>query len=474
MEPPRDLLLTLLDKPSTRFGEGELLLLWKYICPRLKQLTTSTGSSVTVTDPGRIDRLEGPDVQNVSVEFNGMSRSGSVEIHRQTAGWYHHDHHRQRSFNTVILHVVLTGERVSVRRQDDNWVETVVLRDHLDGIQSLIDSFDETRIESRRRAVKRPCYRNNPGAEPFQSTLEKAGRAWLGKRANRLRKLGDHSLLQATIEALGYTRNHGCFRRLAERLDLSRLLSIVERVEKTVPLEAFFIGKGGWFRRSGPFNEAINVRRRCWNRRWATDSAILDVDRWNRSGVRPQCSPLRRWINFGWTLRRLEQSVGFQDWIRITMRGLLNASDFRREAHRSLRSVFGFPGANYWKFHYSLSDSRRETVPSPVGPGWFDQVLVNVFLPDLYYRTYELGLPELRDRIVGCLREFPPTLVNRRTRRLKQQWGFDENDAVFDSVLQQQGGVHLYKQGCVRGRCEQCSLKRQEVVNNDRLFEIRR
>lgn len=472
MEPPRELFLPLLNNPTEKLSEDELLLVWKYLCPRLSKLTTVTDKSLVVRDPGRIKRLEGPDVRGVDLELNGVARSGAVEIHRQTADWYHHEHHCDPAFNGVVLHVVMTGERINVRREDNNWVETVVLEDHLSSIESMLESLDRSILENRRKAVKRPCYREDPDPETIRSRLNEAGRVWLDKRAARFRKDRDDTLLQATIGALGYGRNHEEFRTLGSRLEFSRFRSVCEEETSSDVFEGYLLGKGGWFDRSGTFNETIYRRRRRWRGTWSDERAVVDVDTWNRSGVRPHARPIRRWVNFGWTLRRLRKTnCSWIEWVRMVGRRCLSDEDFRKRLHGELREVFGFAPGSYWKFHYSLSDCRRQSVPSAVGSAWFDQLIVNVLLPFLYSLTFINGRPDRRASVVEAFMHYPATLRNRRTRRMKQQWGFGDDTDVYGTVAQQQGAVHVYKQGCVPGRCGRCKLKRDGARTARPLFD---
>ncbi|MFB6346436.1 MAG: DUF2851 family protein [bacterium] len=475
MEPSRDLFLPLLNQSTTNLSEDELLLLWKYICPRLNTLSTVTDQSVTVTDPGRIKPSEGPDVNDVTIELGGITRTGSVEIHRQTADWYHHEHHRDRAFNKVILHVVLTGERTKVRREDDNWSSTVVLGDHLSEIESLLATLDDELVETRRKAVKRPCYRENPSGVDVRKKLDRAGRVWLDKRAAEIRKLGNFSLLQASVQALGYSRNHDVFRCLVQRLDLDRFTTILSKGQPVGELEGYLIGLGGWFQRTGSFNSAIYNRRCHWRNEWKSDNSLISDTRWNRAGVRPHARPIRRWVDFCWGLHRLyRKGDALNDWVQKAPRTHLNGSNFRSRVHEELEEILGYPSGTYWNYHYSLSDPHRGSVPSSLGSNWFDQYIVNVMLPHLYYESFTRGDSRGRQTVVDQFMSYPPTLGNRRTRRIKKQWGFDPEATVYRSAAQQQGAVQFYKHGCVPGRCDQCDLKRDGYDSERSLFSVPR
>jgi hypothetical protein len=136
-----------------------------------------------------------------------------------------------------------------------------------------------------------------------------------------------------------------------------------------------------------------------------------------------------------------------------------------------LSDVFRLPGGNYWNHHYSLGDDPHDSVPSPVGSTWFDQLVVNLIAPYLYFVSIRDGDETVRDSINETLRRMSPSLTNRRTRRVTRQWGFDAGDFDWENGLQQQGAIHLYKSGCRADRCDQCPFRNETRPAAEQLFE---
>lgn len=221
------------------------------------------------------------------------------------------------------------------------------------------------------------------------------------------------------------------------------------------------MGKGGWLDR--PFENEVNRtiyrRRRSWETKWSSASSIVESHRWNHSGIRPQAFPLRRWIWFGYATRHLKGT--WRDWMETHAKPQLKQNSIRTPLARSLLSMFHLDSTRYWSTHYTRSDGVHEGTPKPVGTHWMDQLLVNVVLPWFYSRALESGNGAVSDRVMRQLRRYPPVLTNRRTRRIKRQWGL-EDTFQWDNVLEQQAAVFLYKHGCVVDRCEQCSFNRRE------------
>lgn len=452
MEPPLDVLATLARCPDASLQESEVETLWSYVLPHLDGLSTLEGQAVDVADAGQIGNREGPDVQSSRVIIDGVEHEGDVEIHQQLADWYHHGHHRDVSFNNTVLHVVLTSrEDQRVRRADGRWVPTVeVPLDRLDG--SVDELVEDDRLIRRHRSVKRPCYSPDCSSARRKDQLERAGIAWYGGRVGELRR-GTTGLAGELIESLGYSRNHRTFGRLARKLPLGSFIKWINRVEPNL-MEAGLLGLGGWWdRMNDEVPSGLQSQRRIWEQdlqRW--HQYRLTQPDWQRSGVRPQGFPARRWIGFGY----LTRSIASRDWeIALESRGpeWFDSRSIRSAWFDWLAEHRRIPDNSFWSHHYTMSGEAHETVPSPLGKGWADVVLVNVILPYLSLKFPERSLLE-------PLRSFPAVLGNRRVRRVLKQFGCP--DLELDNVLQQQGAVHLYKQGCEPGLCEECPLNQRQ------------
>lgn len=475
MQPPRNLLLSVFNFPDHTFTEDEILSLWRYICPSSQHLETVDGKSVFIEEKGRVNRASGPDIKNVELRLDGISRSGSVEIHRQTSDWYHHGHHRNTEFNTVILHVVFTGEESTVRRRDDNWVPTLKLKHHLPQIKQLSEQKYGHSVKKRQESVKRPCFSHNPNPSRIRSHLERISKTWLARKASSFRNTSKNHFLIRLIGALGYSRNHEQFLELGRRISIPEFRNNLRKLDHSRSLEGYLLGLGGWFQdRNQSVNRSVYRRLKAWNEQEDSNSRV-GSGHWTNSRIRPQAKPVRRWIIFGWGFKYvLEQYGSFTEWVRTEIVDLVKSNSTQNMLRTELDEVFNLPQRNYWKNHYSLRDDVHEKVPSPVGKTWYDQVSINLIFPYLYYLALRDGDSELRESLFSLLEKFPKTMSNRRTDRLEKQWGFTDDDFQWKNGFLQQGGVYLYKEGCKKGRCSKCPLNgdnRDEqlaIFNNNR------
>ena len=83
--------------------------LWKNKLLLIYKLKLINGESIHVLDVGNHNENEsGPDFLMASIKIDGVVWHGHVEIHVKASDWYKHQHHKDKNYNNVILHLVCT------------------------------------------------------------------------------------------------------------------------------------------------------------------------------------------------------------------------------------------------------------------------------------------------------------------------------------------------------------------------------
>ena len=110
------------------------------------QLETECGSTVEILDPGELNHGGGPDFLRSRIKIDGLEMYGSVEIHRLASEWMVHNHHKEKSFNSVILHVVYENDKPGkVFRSDGSQPVTVSIKPYLRSPLNKLVRLKETR-----------------------------------------------------------------------------------------------------------------------------------------------------------------------------------------------------------------------------------------------------------------------------------------------------------------------------------------
>ncbi len=74
-------------------------------------LYTVDGKPLVILKSGWHNHESGPDFFNGSIELDGITWNGNIEIHIKSSDWYAHHHHHDEAYDNVILHVVYLYDR---------------------------------------------------------------------------------------------------------------------------------------------------------------------------------------------------------------------------------------------------------------------------------------------------------------------------------------------------------------------------
>ena len=207
---------------AARPKERALARLWQNADTLSNGLVTEDGKHLRVVYPGRPNARAGPDFRDCVIQTDtGQMVTGDVELHINAPDWVHHNHHVDRNFNGVILHVVLFPKRKNFSTQQSRTVVPIA------SVAPVVGALERTEESSLSRA-------NWPG------NLRKTGLAKLIDRAGDQRFLGrskgftldmevvdpEEVLYRALLESLGYAANREPFRRLARQVPMATMRSL--------------------------------------------------------------------------------------------------------------------------------------------------------------------------------------------------------------------------------------------------------
>jgi len=112
-------------------NEDFLHFVWKFQKFSSIHLQTVQNESLQILEVGRHNFDAGPDFFFGKVAVDGQVWAGTIEIHIQSSHWYIHKHEVDRSYDTVVLHVVWIHD-MDIRRSDETIIPTLELKDCVD------------------------------------------------------------------------------------------------------------------------------------------------------------------------------------------------------------------------------------------------------------------------------------------------------------------------------------------------------
>ena len=439
------------------FSERHLQCVWADAHLRPATLTTRSGESLAVVDPGRWNLEAGPDFLDAVLLLGPERRriQGDVEIHIHPADWGHHGHADDPRYRRVVAHVTYTPGNARLDSLPAGTVE-VSLRAPLSAVPSF--SFESVGVTAYPYAAlpdsPRPCAAILQQRHPDQlgELLETAGAHRMQLKTQRIaarlsQSHTDDVLYREMLGALGYKRNTGVCRELAERVPYETL-----RSHDPLAGYAVLLGVSGLLpTKPSPRWDAATREfvRRVWDAWWQRQarwqSVMLDRQAWDLAGVRPQNHPIRRLAAAAAFFCRAESPTQ-----RLTAIDTVDPTAWRM----AVTGFFGTePPLDYWHHRISLASPPRDKPIAIVGKARLSAICTNVLLPFL-------GASEIpTEALINAL---PPEQTNTIIRQTAHAlFGRDHNPVLYSkNGLRQQGLMQIFHDFCLADRsgCQNCPL----------------
>jgi hypothetical protein len=459
-------------------------------------LKTISGKKVEISQIGDSNSDTGPDFNRSLVKIDGLTLRGDIEFHRKSSDWYSHSHHIDRNYNGVVLHVVAKcdDDRICLT-QSGRRVETIELSRFLTGDANVFLS----RIDTGEKVAQLRCVDENFKMR-FSDKLgyleflgEKRFMHKVNKFEERLKDIIDENrpvvfeakqkyfrdfselliehktynkselqnedywnqlLYEGICEGLGYTKNSSAFRKLSRNVPLSFLVEESNRDQRIA--EAILFGaanllpsdKKGFDDESTMYCEELEKVWRGVQKRHKRE--YVDKSEWLFFKLRPQNFP---------TLR----IAGASHFLTDEKRGL-SAKDLERPGTlgndgKYLSYWMDFlivPAEGYWSRHFVFGTPSTATVRMLVGASRAQEIIINAILPLTYLRGKIFEMPLIREKGLEIYSNHSPMADNNITLLIKD--ALFGGDNVFETVISQQGAIHLYRSLCSEKRCERCKI----------------
>ena len=190
-----------------------------------ENLTTLSGKSLRILEPGRWNAHEGPDFKEARLVLNGREIVGDVEVHFHAGDWEAHGHGANQNFRNVILHVLL-HESLEEVRVDESVLESIALMPLLErDLEDYVMEYALLELERVDSRDKFDWLRELPLEKREALLGDFAERRWEQKVGFARRRLDESgwqdTCHQSALEVLGYARNRSAMNRVASRYSIA-------------------------------------------------------------------------------------------------------------------------------------------------------------------------------------------------------------------------------------------------------------
>lgn len=329
------------------------------------------GQKISIISPGEWNRGAGPDFLNASIEIDGVTFHGPIELDLDSRNWDLHGHNQSEHFNDVILHIVLrdSGPTFFTRTSDNRDVPRIVLAP--DEVNAALGRPRLT------QALARPGLCLTPLAEmpdnDVSSLLKEAALHRAGLKASRFEQTSalhgfPQALWESLADALGFSANRLPMRLLAQRLPVKKL-----NQHTPEDREAIIFGTAGFLapdlHESAP-PESREWLEDLWTRWWKhrIDYEFPEnrTPSWSTRATRPGNHPQRR-------LAALATAAA--QW------NSLSSLARQEPPFTKFASALSELSEPFWDHHHTLQSKRTEKPIKLIGKSRLEEFLINTLFP---------------------------------------------------------------------------------------------
>ena len=418
--------------------------IWKHKIFPLKELCTTTGTTIEVIDSGLPNTNAGPDFFNAKLKLNDTLWVGNVEIHTKTSDWHKHGHTNDSAYDNVILHVVNESNGQVFRKNGEEIPQLVLPIPP--GIKGRYAELKATEIQP-------PCY-------TILSTLPKLNvHAWLSalqverfqQKANliaeRLKRLNNHwedAFFITLARNFGFGLNGDTFEAWANGLPFR---AIDKHRDNLTQIEAFFFGQAGLLEEecSDEYYLKLQKEYRYLRHKFSLNES-LNSSRWKFLRLRPGNFPHVRLAQLA-SLYHREQAL-FSRLMEA------ETTDVVRKILSNIST------SSYWEEHFVFQKSSLHR-PKQVGANALNLIIINTIVPFLYAYGMHKGNDVLCHRATRFLEELKAE--NNHIIRMWEGAGLAAENAADSQAL-----IQLKKEYCDKRNCLRCRFGYEFLKGNNR------
>ncbi|MCB0628657.1 MAG: DUF2851 family protein [Lewinella sp.] len=397
-------------------------------------LFTTDGQAIDILQFGEANRHAGPDFIDARVRIDNTLWAGNVEMHLKASDWTKHRHQEDRSYDNVILHVVLEEDEV-IHRSDGQRIPCLELR---------------RRIPQKLSRIYKSLLQNEhwiPCQHLWFRVEDSVKVLWLDRllverledrttgMSERLTANGQDwelTLYQLLARGFGTRINVEPFEQLARSLPLN----ILQRYKNSLfQLEALLFGQATLLDEDFAEEYPRKLQKEYHFLRRKHKLKPIPGQQWKFLRMRPANFPTIRIAQFAMLIHQSTHLFS----------KMLAAKNVPEIEH-----MFDLKISNYWRDHYTfgkVSTPRQKAL----GRSMIHLLIINVIAPLLFLYGKSRSEESCKDLAIKLLEEIPA-----EKNHIIQKWktlGLEVHTAYESQAL-----LQLKHEYCEKKRCLECAV----------------
>jgi len=374
----------------------------------------------------------GPDFFNSKIKIDDTIWAGNVEIHIKSSDWKRHNHHKDKAYDNIILHLVLIHDteilttkgviiptfEIKYKQEIFDTYESLIYNKlwvHCENDLSKIDSFTKSSyIDSLAidRLMRKSLF--------FNQLLEYNNNNW------------EESFYQALAKGFGGKINQIPFELLAKSVSLKHLAKAKGNI---LEIEAILFGQAGLLEKEADDIYYQNLQQEYRFQRKKLKLENIRTELWKFSKVRPYNFPTLRIALFAQLIN--------------TRQSLLSIISECKTIN-DIENVLEVKASEYWETHYRFSENSK-TLNKKLGKASKQHLIINTIIPFLYIYAEQTHQENLKERCLDWLSNLP-----KEDNNITRKWELLKFENA--NAMQSQGLIELKNEVCAKHRCIDCRI----------------
>lgn len=413
--------------------EAFLQFLWRYQKFKSPKLTTSSGESLQVLQPGFWNATAGPDFLHAKIRVGEVHWTGHVEVHRKSSDWWHHRHHEDPNYDAVVLHVVWEHDGL-VFSPSGAPIPTLILPEFVS--RRWLDNYQMHFVP---RPMGIPCaasirYFPDPQWDSWKEKLliERLDQktAWIFEQLQQTQNDWEAVLFRLLARSFGLDTNGSAFAEVAQYFPFS----VFRKLSRLTDKEALLLGSSGLIPQTPSDAYALELQtsftylqRKFQLQEWSPPTFSF-------ARLRPSNFPTLRWALLAALYHKIPQPF----------RKLVEA-----QSPEDLSEFKSVKASDYWNTHFNFGRSSPMRIKK-ISRSFLDLLLINCFIPMRFaFFKSQLGFePEQHLDWYRLLKAEKNRVVTL----------FKEVKVPIESAACSQGLLQLYRVYCRPKKCLSCAV----------------
>jgi hypothetical protein len=417
------------------FSENFLYFIWQFRLFNTNELYCVGGEKLQVLNPGVLNTHAGPDFNQAKLIIDETTWAGNVEIHTKSSDWILHGHEKDKSYESVILHVVYEQD-MPVYRMNGGVIPVLVLKgvfkeELLLNYNALMMSLNKFPCAKQIGQVDKICIEGMMSRLIVERFEEKSGAVL--EKLGKLKGDWDETFYGFMASNFGFKVNAIPFELLADSLPQHIL---AKNKDNNIAIEALIFGQAGFLEEELEDEYPSRLKNEYGFLKKKYGLKPNDKSLWKFLRMRPQSFPTIRLAQFSGLIIKSNHLLS----------KVLEVDNLRQ-----LYQLFeDLPVNNYWLTHFHFNKSTKE-VSVQVGRKSIQNILINTVCVFLFAYGKYTDQPQFLDRALDFL-----DLIPAEDNIIIEQYsdsGIKAHNAFMSQAL-----LQLNKYYCTQKKCLNCGI----------------